>query len=295
MAPNEAASTDAASNDGGKTARLPNPVRIGSYTCGPGHDLVLIAGPCVLESDDLTQRIAEQLMELTANRPIQWIFKASFDKANRTSLQSYRGPGLDRGLKMLQRVSEKLGVPVTTDIHEPSQAAIAADVCSLLQIPAFLARQTDLLTAAAETGRAVNVKKGQFLAPWDMRHVVDKLRAAGCDDVLVCERGTFFGYGRLVNDMRALVQLRELAPVVFDATHSVQEPGGLGGTTGGNRDMVDPLARAAMAIGIDALFIETHIDPDASPSDGPNMIPLTELPQMLDRWLAIRATVESML
>ncbi|HIF32082.1 MAG: 3-deoxy-8-phosphooctulonate synthase [Pirellulaceae bacterium] len=275
------------------TNHTPKAVRIGNYTCGPGHDLVLIAGPCVLESEELTRNIAEQLYEMTSERPVQWVFKASFDKANRTSLQSYRGPGLDRGLKMLQRIAEDFGVPVTTDIHEAAQAAAAAEVCGLLQIPAFLARQTDLLIAAAETGRAVNVKKGQFLAPGDMRHVVEKLRSAGCENVLVCERGTFFGYGRLVNDMRALVQLRELAPVVFDATHSVQEPGGLGGTTGGHREMVDPLARAAMAIGIDALFVETHIDPDTSPSDGPNMIALKDLPRMLDRWLAIRATVES--
>ncbi len=173
------------------TNHTPKAVRIGNYTCGPGHDLVLIAGPCVLESEELTRNIAEQLYEMTSERPVQWVFKASFDKANRTSLQSYRGPGLDRGLKMLQRIAEDFGVPVTTDIHEAAQAAAAAEVCGLLQIPAFLARQTDLLIAAAETGRAVNVKKGQFLAPGDMRHVVEKLRSAGCENVLVCERGTF--------------------------------------------------------------------------------------------------------
>lgn len=271
----------------------PQSARIGPYTCGPERPLVLIAGPCVLESEDLTLRIAEKLAKLARDRPVQWVFKASFDKANRTSVHSYRGPGLDLGLEMLAKVGREFGVPVTTDVHEPSQAAAVGEVCDVLQIPAFLARQTDLLVAAASTGKAVNVKKGQFLAPSDMQHVVEKLRASGCDDVLLCERGTFFGYGRLVNDMRSLVEMRQWAPVVFDATHSVQEPGGLGGTTGGNREMVDPLARAAMAIGIDALFLETHIDPDTSPSDGANMLPLDQLPRLLDRWLAIRQTVEN--
>jgi 2-dehydro-3-deoxyphosphooctonate aldolase (KDO 8-P synthase) len=183
-------------------------------------------------------------------------------------------------------------LPVTTDIHESWQAKPVAEVCELLQIPAFLARQTDLLVAAARTGRAVNVKKGQFMAPWDMRHVLDKLQAAGCSNVLLCERGTFFGYGRLVNDMRAIPQMRTLGvPVVFDATHSVQEPGGLGAATGGNREMVEPLARAAIAIGIDGLFCETHPDPDRSPSDGPNMVPLAQFSGMLQRLLAIRKTV----
>ena len=270
----------------------PDPVRIGPYTCGPGSPLVLIAGPCVLESEEVMLKIAEGLAHLTRDRPVQWIFKASFDKANRTSVHSYRGPGLERGMEMLAQVSREFGVPVTTDVHEPSQAAAVGEVCDVLQIPAFLARQTDLLVAAAATGKAVNVKKGQFLAPADMQHVVEKLRSSGCNDVLLCERGTFFGYGRLVNDMRSLVQMREWAPVVFDATHSVQEPGGLGGTTGGNRNMVDPLARAALAIGIDGLFLETHFDPDSSPSDGPNMVPLDQLPRLLDRWLAIRETVE---
>jgi 2-dehydro-3-deoxyphosphooctonate aldolase (KDO 8-P synthase) len=267
--------------------------RIGQMTCGNGWPLVLIAGPCVLETEDSALRIAEQLAEMTATRDVQWVFKASFDKANRTSVHSYRGPGLAPGMQILSRVHEKFGCPVTTDIHEAHQAAEAGAVCQMLQIPAFLARQTDLLVAAAKTGRAVNVKKGQFLGPSDMRHVVEKLRSSGCDDVLLCERGTFFGYGRLVNDMRSLVEMRAMAPVVFDATHSVQEPGGLGATTGGNRAMVDPLARAAIAVGIDALFVETHFDPDSSPSDGPNMVPLAELPALLDRWLAVRDAVET--
>ncbi|HEY3395393.1 MAG TPA: 3-deoxy-8-phosphooctulonate synthase, partial [Lacipirellulaceae bacterium] len=214
------------------------------------------------------------------------------DKANRTSLESYRGPGLEEGLRILRRVSESTSLPVTTDIHESSQAALAGEVCALLQIPAFLARQTDLLVAAARTGRAVHVKKGQFMAPGDMRHVVGKLAAAGCHDVVLAERGTFFGYGRLVNDMRAIPQMQALGvPVVFDATHSVQEPGGLGKATGGNRAMVEPLARAAMALGADGLFCETHPDPDRSPSDGPNMVPLDDLAPMLRRLLTIRAAV----
>lgn len=268
--------------------------RIGPYRCGTGEKLLLIAGPCVIENESLTLSIAERLCELTRELPVSLVFKASFDKANRTSGGSFRGVGLAEGLRVLGRVRELFGLPVTTDIHESSQAPAAGEICELLQIPAFLARQTDLLEAAAHTGRAVNVKKGQFLAPWDMQHVVAKLRAAGCRDVLLCERGTFFGYGRLVNDLRALPQMRSLgAPVVFDATHSVQEPGGLGAATGGNRTMVEPLARAATAVGVDGLFFETHPDPDSSPSDGPNMIPLYEFRGLLERILQIRAVVEA--
>jgi 2-dehydro-3-deoxyphosphooctonate aldolase (KDO 8-P synthase) len=197
-------------------------------------------------------------------------------------------------LKVLARVKSETGLPVTTDIHESDQAAPVSEVCDLLQIPAFLARQTDLLVAAAKTGRAVNVKKGQFMAPWDMRSVRDKLNNAGCRNVLLCERGTFFGYGRLVNDMRALPEMQSLgAPVIFDATHSVQEPGGLGTATGGNREMVEPLARAAVAVGVDGLFFEVHPDPDNAPSDGPNMLQLDDFAGVLRRVLAIRRTVES--
>ncbi len=269
-----------------------NPATIGPCVCGRGQPLLLIAGPCVIESETLTLAIAKRLQRITADKPLQLVFKASFDKANRTSIDAYRGPGLDVGLRILRDVHERVGLPVTTDIHEAHQAAPVAEVCDLLQIPAFLARQTDLLVAAARTSRAVHVKKGQFLAPWDMQHVVGKLTAAGCHDILVGERGTFFGYGRLVNDMRALVQLRELGtPVVFDATHSVQEPGGRGNATGGNRALVEPLARAATAIGVDGLFFETHPAPDTAPSDGPNMVPLDDLGAMLDRLLAIRETV----
>jgi 2-dehydro-3-deoxyphosphooctonate aldolase (KDO 8-P synthase) len=269
-----------------------NPARIGPHRCGVGEKLLVIAGPCVIENESLTLTIAERLARLAGELPVQLVFKASFDKANRTSLDSYRGPGLDAGLKILRRCGEATGLSVTTDIHESHQAAAAGEVCELLQIPAFLARQTDLLTAAAATGRAVHVKKGQFMAPGDMRHVVGKLAAAGCRDVLLCERGTFFGYGRLVNDMRAIPQMQSLgAPVVFDATHSVQEPGGLGKVTGGNRMMVEPLARAAIAVGADGLFCETHPDPDRSPSDGPNMVHLDDFGPMLRRLLEIRAVV----
>lgn len=267
---------------------------VARYACGTGKPLLLIAGPCVIESAQLTLEIALRLQSIANERQLPLVFKASFDKANRTSASAYRGQGLEQGLEILAKVKRETGLPVTTDIHESHQAAVAAEVCDLLQIPAFLCRQTDLLVAAARTGRAINVKKAQFLAPSDMRHVVAKLQAAGCTNVLLCERGTFFGYGRLVNDMRAIPQMQDLeVPVIFDATHSVQEPGGLGASTGGNRAMVEPLARAAVAIGVDGLFFETHPDPDRSPSDGPNMVPLDQLPPLLDRLLALRRTVES--
>jgi 2-dehydro-3-deoxyphosphooctonate aldolase (KDO 8-P synthase) len=249
----------------------------------------------VIEDEPSTLAIATRLGQIAAELSLPLVFKASFDKANRTSLASFRGPGLERGLEILWRVKQATGLPVTTDIHQPPQAAPAAKVCDLLQIPAFLARQTDLLLAAAETGRAVHVKKGQFLAPQDMQHVVAKLESGGCRHVLLGERGTFFGYGRLVNDMRAIPQMQALGtPVIFDATHSVQQPGGLGAATGGNRAMVEPLARAAVAIGADGLFFETHPAPDSAPSDGPNMVPLDQFAGLLRRLLAIRQTVEGL-
>jgi 2-dehydro-3-deoxyphosphooctonate aldolase (KDO 8-P synthase) len=272
-----------------------NPATIGPYRCGKGQPLLLIAGPCVVETEELTIHIAQKLQGICRDLPVNLVFKASFDKANRTSSDAFRGAGLEAGLAVLTKVKQATSLPVTTDIHESHQAEAVAQVCDLLQIPAFLARQTDLLLAAAKTGRAINVKKGQFMAPWDMKHVVKKLGSGGCQNILLCERGTFFGYGRLVNDMRSLPEMRSLGvPVVFDATHSVQEPGGLGGATGGNRAMVEPLARAAVAVGIDGLFFETHPDPDQSPSDGPNMIPLDELPAVLGRVLRIRAAVEAL-
>jgi 2-dehydro-3-deoxyphosphooctonate aldolase (KDO 8-P synthase) len=280
---------------------------VGKYLCGDAQPLLLIAGPCVLQTRELAMQIGETLAQINERPDVNVVFKASFDKANRTSLSSKRGPGIEAGLRLLEAVGADSGLPVTTDIHLPEQAALAAEVCQLLQIPAFLARQTDLLVAAAKTGRAVNVKKGQFMSPQDMRYVVDKLRGSFPESssstpensrhgkILLCERGTFFGYGRLVNDMQSIPIMRSLgAPVVFDATHSVQQPGGLGGATGGNREMVEPLARAAVAIGCDALFFETHPQPETSPSDGPNMIPLDQFAGLVDRLLRLRETVESL-
>jgi 2-dehydro-3-deoxyphosphooctonate aldolase (KDO 8-P synthase) len=256
---------------------------------------LVIAGPCVIEDGPSTLAIARRLKEIAVELSVPLVFKASFDKANRTSIDAFRGPGLERGLAILREVRETTALPVTTDIHLPGQAAAVAEVCDLVQIPAFLARQTDLLSAAAATGRPVHVKKGQFMAPWDMKHVVGKLEAAGCRHILLGERGTFFGYGRLVNDMRAIPQMQALGvPVIFDATHSVQEPGGLGAATGGNRVMVEPLARAAVALGVDGLFFETHPHPDAAPSDGPNMVPLNHFAALLGRLLRLRQAVEKL-
>ena len=264
------------------------PAFIGRHRCGPGFPLTVIAGPCVIESGELCLRIAEAIAAIGTDLGVQMVFKASYDKANRTSVASFRGPGIDDGLGVLERVRAATGLPVTTDVHLPEQATAAGQVCDMLQIPAFLCRQTDLLLAAAATGRAVNVKKGQFVAPGDMKHVVAKLLAGGCSDVLLCERGTFFGYGRLVNDFAGLITMRNLGvPVIFDATHSVQQPASLGEATGGDRTLVEPLARAAAAVGIDGVFFETHPDPDRSPSDGPNMVPLAHLRGVLERVLRI--------
>lgn len=270
-------------------------VSVGSHICGDLNALLLVAGPCVIESVDLCLSIAEQVAAMCSRLGINYVFKASFDKANRTSAGSYRGPGVEEGLRVLERVKKSIGCPVTTDVHLPDQASSVAEVCDLLQIPAFLARQTDLLVACAQTGKPLNVKKGQFMAPMDMRYVLEKVASAGGGGLMLCERGTFFGYGRLVNDMTGIPAMRGLGvPVIFDATHSVQQPGGLGGTTGGNRAMVEPLARAAAAVGIDGVFFETHPDPDQSPSDGPNMVPLDQFEQVLRRVLAVWRTVKQM-
>lgn len=267
---------------------------VAGYVCGQGEPLLFIAGPCVIETEDLTLEIASFLADLAHHRGFSIVFKASFDKANRTSLHSFRGPGLAEGLRILDRVRRQTGLPVTTDIHEPSQAQPAGEVCDLLQIPAFLCRQTDLLVAAARTGKPVHVKKGQFLAPWDMQFVVEKLRNAGCQNILVGERGTFFGYGRLVNDMRSIPILHQLdVPVIFDATHSVQEPGAQAGRSGGDRRMVAPLARAAVAAGADGVFFETHPRPEEALSDGPNMVPLAELPRLMETLRDLRQWVVS--
>jgi 2-dehydro-3-deoxyphosphooctonate aldolase (KDO 8-P synthase) len=261
--------------------------------------LTLIAGPCVLESRTLALEIADSLAATCRRLGIRYVFKASFDKANRSSGGSYRGPGLDEGLAILAEVRAQVGVPVLTDIHESHQAATVAAVVDVLQIPAFLCRQTDLLLAAAAavagSDRIVNIKKGQFLAPWDMAQVVAKLRAAGLEDpqrLWLTERGTCFGYNTLVVDYRGLPQLQALGcPVIFDATHSVQQPGGRGSSSGGQREYVAPLARAAVAVGVDGLFMETHPDPDRAPSDGPNMVPLARMEALLEQLLALRAVL----
>jgi 2-dehydro-3-deoxyphosphooctonate aldolase (KDO 8-P synthase) len=254
--------------------------------------LLLIAGPCVIESESFVLEVAGRLAEMAAARDLAFVFKSSFDKANRTSIHSYRGPGLDEGLKILSKVRETIGLPVTTDIHEPAQADAAAEVCEILQIPAFLARQTDLICASAQAtarhGGVINVKKPQFIAPEDAVHIVNKCVEAGNSNIMLTERGTTFGYGRLVNDMRSIPIMQSLGvPVVFDATHSVQTPGG--NTTGGQREMVAPLARAAVACGCDAVFVETHPNPDKALSDGPNMIPLDKLPALIDQLVRLRS------
>lgn len=268
-----------------------NPLTIGHAKCGRGQPLVFIAGPCVIESEDLVLGVARRLVEIASDLNTTIVFKASFDKANRTSVDSFRGPGLQAGLEILAKVREETKLPLTTDIHERSQAEPTAAVCDVVQIPAFLARQTDLVQAAAEAtakhGRIVNVKKPQFVAPEDTEHIVKKCEAFGNPRVLLTERGTTFGYGRLVNDMRAVpIMQGQGCPVVFDATHSVQTPGGK--TTGGQREMVPILARAAVAAGADAVFFETHPDPDRALSDGPNMVPLAELPALLRQLMRLR-------
>ncbi len=259
-------------------------VTVGKVRFGNKLPLALIAGPCALESRAHAFDMAAALKEITARLGIGFVYKTSFDKANRTSAASARGLGLDKALSIFAELREKLGVPVLTDVHEPEQCATVAEAVDILQIPAFLCRQTDLLIAAAKTGRTVNVKKGQFLAPWDMVNVVAKITGAGNRNVLVTERGVSFGYNTLVSDMRALPVLAKTgAPVIFDATHSVQQPGGQGASSGGEREYVPVLARAAVAVGVAGVFIETHENPDSAPSDGPNMIALKDLPPLLAR------------
>ena len=244
----------------------------------------LIAGPCVIESRELVLSIAGKMKDITDRLEIPYTFKASFDKANRTSISSFRGPGIDAGLQILREVKDAYGLPICTDIHEPWQAERVAQVCDILQIPAFLCRQTDLLVAAAKTGKRVNIKKAQFLAPWDMKNCLDKVRQSGNDRVMLCERGTTFGYNTLVVDMTGLRVMKDMGvPVIFDATHSVQKPGGNGTSTGGNRQYVEYLAKAALAVGVDGIFLETHPDPDHARSDGPNMVPLGEMENLLKK------------
>ena len=267
-------------------------VEFAGLTVGGNSPLLWICGPCVIESHDLTLRIADTLKGCADRLGLPLVFKASFDKANRSSGKTFRGPGLHEGLKTLAAVKRATGLPVTTDIHECGQAAAAAEVCDILQVPAFLARQTDLLEACGNTGRVVNVKKGQFMAPWDMKNVVAKLAEIGNRRVLLTERGSTFGYGMLVNDMRAVPWMQETgAPVIFDATHSVQKPGALGDRTGGIREMIPCLTRAAVAAGCDGVFLETHPRPDEAKSDGPNMVPLDRLPDLIRVCLRVRAAL----
>lgn len=258
-------------------------------TVGTDQPLLLIGGPCALESEELARKVAGTMQEICARLGISYVFKASFDKANRTSLSSYRGPGLEAGLATLAKIRKELHVPVISDIHDVSQVAAAAEVLDIIQIPAFLCRQTDLLVAAAQSGKPINVKKGQFVSPWDMKNAVDKLRGAGGTKTMLVERGACFGYNNLVVDMRSLPVMRSFGcPVIFDATHSVQLPGGAGGTSTGQREFIEPLTKAAVAVGIDGIFMEIHPDPDKALCDGPNSIPLDEVEVLLKRLVRIR-------
>lgn len=257
-------------------------IKLGDITIGNDLPFVLFAGPCQMESRDHAFEMASALKEITSKLGVGFVYKSSFDKANRTSLNTERGLGLDKAMEVFSELRESLDVPVITDIHDASQCAVVAEVVDILQIPAFLCRQTDLLVAAAKTGKIINVKKGQFLAPWDMKNVLNKLIESGNKNVMACDRGTSFGYNTLVTDFRGLPEMaRTGQPVVFDATHSVQQPGGQGGTSGGQRQFVPVLARAAMAVGVAAVFMETHQDPDNAPSDGPNMVPVDQMESLL--------------
>lgn len=270
-------------------------VSVGNVVFANDRPFVLISGPCQIETREHTLGLAEKLVNITTKLGIPYIFKASYDKANRTSIGGVRGIGMEKGLEILAEVRETFGCPVITDVHTEEQCAIAAKYVDILQIPAFLCRQTDLLVAAAKTGKTIHVKKGQFLAPWDMKNVAKKIADSGNENILLCDRGTSFGYNTLVSDFRSLPVMAETGyPVVFDATHSVQQPGGLGGSSGGDRRMVPPLARAAVAVGTSAVFIETHEDPEKSPSDGPNMVPLHEMEALLSHLQKIDALTKGL-
>ncbi len=269
-------------------------MKICSFEIGLEHPLFLMAGPCVVESLDLAQETAGCLKEIAEKNNVPFIYKSSFDKANRTSESSFRGLGVDKGLQILQAVKQEFGVPIVTDVHEDSPLEEVAEVADVLQTPAFLCRQTNYIQRVASVGRPVNIKKGQFLSPWDMKHVVEKAHAAGNDQIMVCERGVSFGYGNLVSDMRSLAIMRETGcPVVFDATHSVQLPGGEGSRSGGQREFVPVLARAAVSVGIAGLFIETHPDPENAKSDGPNSLPLKLVPELLSTLCELDKVVKS--
>jgi 2-dehydro-3-deoxyphosphooctonate aldolase (KDO 8-P synthase) len=268
-------------------------IKIGNVSIGGSNPLLLIAGPCVIENEDATLRVAEKLIGITSRVGMQLVFKASYDKANRTSVTAFRGPGMKEGLRILAKVKETFGLPLLSDIHGIDQIAEAASVLDILQIPAFLCRQTDLVVAAAKSGKVLNIKKGQFLAPWDMANVVGKAVDSGNSSLILTERGVSFGYNNLVSDMRSLPIMRRLGyPVVFDATHSVQLPGGQGGSSGGQREFVEYLGRAAVATGIDGIFMEVHEDPDKALCDGPNSVKLDDLAGLLEKLLAIDAIVK---
>jgi 2-dehydro-3-deoxyphosphooctonate aldolase (KDO 8-P synthase) len=259
-------------------------ITLGALRLGGANPLFLVGGPCVIESETHARTMAERIARIASDAQVPYIFKASYDKANRSSVKSFRGPGLKEGLRILNKIKHDLDVPILTDIHEPSHAAPAAVVCDILQIPAFLSRQTDLLEAAAKTGRIVNIKKGQFLSPWDMTNVVEKIAASGNDKIILTERGASFGYQNLVVDMRAFPILQKLGyPVIFDVTHSVQLPGGQGHASGGQPEFIEPLARAGVAAGVDGIFLETHDNPPEALSDGANALPLWQLPALLAR------------
>src|SRR6266853_3567583 len=267
-------------------------ISIGGVRIGGNQPLFLIAGPCVIESEEHALWMAERLVEITARAKIPLVFKASYDKANRSSEQSYRGPGLAEGLRILEKIKERFGLPILTDIHEASQAVEVAEVADVLQIPAFLSRQTDLLVAAGNTGRVVNLKKGQFLSPWEMTNAVEKVTKAGDDRIILTERGVSFGYQNLIVDMRSFPIMRKTGcPVVFDVTHSVQLPGGAGKSSGGQPEFIEPLARAGAAVGVDGIFLEVHEDPGKALSDGTNALPLAELPALLGKLNQIAALV----
>ncbi|NOD75771.1 MULTISPECIES: 3-deoxy-8-phosphooctulonate synthase [unclassified Ruegeria] len=269
-------------------------VKISDLTVGNDLPLTVIAGPCQLETADHAQMIAGKMKEACDAAGAQYVFKASYDKANRTSLSGKRGMGIDAGLQVLDDIRKTMGIPVLTDVHTEAHCALAAEAVDVLQIPAFLCRQTDMLLAAGNTGKAVNVKKGQFLAPWEMTNIVDKVESTGNQNILLTERGTSFGYNTLVADMRGLPQMAKTGyPVVMDATHSVQQPGGKGGSSGGQREFAPVMARAAVSLGIGAVFIETHQEPDKAPSDGPNMIPLDQMPQLVDTLMRFDALAKA--
>jgi 2-dehydro-3-deoxyphosphooctonate aldolase (KDO 8-P synthase) len=268
--------------------KITQAIQTGPFKIGGQNPLVLIAGPCVIESETIARDIAEKLKRVTQDLGVPFIFKASYDKANRSSIQSFRGPGLQEGLKILEKIKTDLDLPILSDIHKEEEVEPAAEVLDILQIPAFLCRQTDLLIKAAHSGKPVNVKKGQFMAPWDMKNVVNKLEESGNKNILLTERGATFGYNNLVVDMRSLVLMRDYGyPVIFDSTHSLQQPGGQGTKSGGQREMIPDLARGAVAVGCDALFMETHTNPDKALSDGPNMLKLDLLPELLEQLITL--------